>query len=274
MLVGRRRYALIPLVCLGFAELASAQAHSVGGTVSIFAGVPNCNDSDQVVNSQLASATTIAGCIAANGASASGVTTADLAAGSIGVELFASPTSGGYAGGAAQASLTDQLHFTVPGGLPPGEDLLVGVTFTLEGTLSADALFDPIYGRFLDYDLNFYDWAAPFDPEHGLTEFGKLTTAPFTGSLVSSQVVKIDRDFLLANVSMYLTVPGITQGGLEFLDLLDGARIELDLPPGVTFTSLSGVFLTAPEPGATALATASLATLAVVARARSKPSRV
>lgn len=268
MLSGRLRYALIPLVCLGFAELASAQAHSVGGTTSIFAGVPNCNDSDQVVNSQLPSAITIAGCIAANGASASGVTSADLPAGSIGIELFASPISGGYAGAAAQASLTDQLHFTVPGGIPQGEDLLVGVTLTLEGTISSDALFDPIYGRFLDYNLNFYDWASPFDPEHGLTEFGKLTTAPFAGSLVFSQVVKIRGDFLLANISMDLFVPGIYQGSLEFLDLLDGARIELDLPPGVTFTSLSGVFLTAPEPASTTLGAASLLTLACLRQRR------
>lgn len=268
MLSRLRNALMIPLVCLGFAELASAQAHSVGGTVSIFAGVPNCNDSGQVVDSQLTSATAIAGCIAGNGASASGVTSADLAAGSIGIELFASPITGGYAGAAAQTSIIDQLHFTVPGGLAPGEDLLVGVTFTLSGSLSADALFDPIYGRFLDYDLNFYDWASPFDPEHGLTEFGKLTTAPFAGSLVFSQVVKIRGDFLLANVSMYLTVPGITQGSLEFLDLLDGARIELDLPPGVTFTSLSGAFLAAPEPASTTLGAASLLALACLRQRR------
>jgi len=261
-MLSRLRYALLPLVCLGFAETASAQAHSVGGTVSIFAGVPNCNDSDQVANSQLASATTSAGCIAANGASASGVTSADLAAGSIGLELFASPISGGYAGAAGQAFLIDQLHFTVPGGVPQGDDLLVGVTFTLAGALSADALFDPIYGRFLDYDLNFYDWASPFDPEHGLKEYGQLTTTPLLGPLVFSQVVKIRGDFLLANVSMYLTVPGITQGSLEFLDLQDGATIELDLPPGVTFTSLSGVFLTAPEPASTTLGIACVLTLA------------
>lgn len=262
----RLRFALLPLVCLGFAELASAQAHSVAGTVSIFAGVPNCNGSDQIVNSQLASATTLAGCIAANGASASGVTGADLGAGSVGLELFASPVAGGYAGGSAQAALTDQLHFAVPGGLAPGEDLLVGVTFTLAGTLSPDALFDPIYGRFLDYDLNFYDWASPFDPAHGLTAFGQLTSKPFLGPLVFSQVVKIRGDFLLANVSMALFVPGISQGGIEFLDLLDGATIALDLPPGVTFTSLSGAFLTAPEPTATTLALASALTLAWLRR--------
>jgi MYXO-CTERM domain-containing protein len=165
-------------------------------------------------------------------------------------------------------SLTDRLHFTVPGGLAAGEDLLVGVTFTLAGSLSPDALFDPIYGRFLDYDLNFYDWASSFDPEHQLATFGKLTATPFAGPLVLSKVVKIRGDFLLATVSMTLSVPGISQGSVEFLDLMDGATIALDLPPGVTFTSESGTFLSAPEPDAALMAATVLALGAIGGRRR------
>ena len=172
----RLRCALVAFVCLGIARLASAQAYSVAGTVSLFAGVPNCTDSDQVVPSQLPSAATVAACTAANGASASGATRADLTTGSVGLELFANPVVGGYAGGAGQSSLTDRLHFTVAGGLDPGEDLLVGVTFTLAGTLSPDALFRPIYGRYLDYVLSFHDFAAS----------GSVTTMPFSGPSTKS----------------------------------------------------------------------------------------
>jgi hypothetical protein len=251
---GRLRCALISLVCLGFARLASAQPDSVAGTISVFAGVPNCTDSDQTVPSQLPSAMTSAACTAANGASASGATSADLTTGSVGLEVFANPVVGGYAGGSALAALTDQLHFTVPG-LAPGADLLVRVTFTLAGTFSPDALFQTIYGRYLDYNLSFHDFTAS----------GTLTTTPFLGPTTFSEVVSIPSPFLDANVAMTLFVPGIEQGSVEFLHT---ATIALDLPPGVTFTSESGVFLTAPEPASTTLGVASLLALACLRQRR------
>jgi hypothetical protein len=262
--LNQRSLFLLLVPVLAIPQLASAQAYSVGGTVSIFAGVPNCNDSDQVVNAQLPSATTAAGCTATNGASASGSSLADLTTGSVGLEFLAIPVAGGYAGGAGQSSLTDQLHFSVAGGIGQDEDLLVDVTFTLDGALSPDALFDPSYGRYLDYSLHFYDFAS-FDPDHALTALGTVTTTPFLGPLTFSKVVKIRGAFLTANVSLDLFVPGIIQGSVDFLN---GATIALDLPPGVTFTSQSGAFLTAPEPGATSLAAATLATFAALARRR------
>lgn len=258
---GRLRFVLLPIVCLGFAELASAQAHSVAATVSLFAGVPNCTDSDQIAPSQIPRATTFAACTAANGASASGAARADLTTGSVGLELFARPVAGGYAGGAGQSSLTDRLHFAVAGGLDPGEDLLVGVTFTIAGTLSPDALFQPIYGRFLDYSLSFSDFTAS----------GTVTATPGPGPSTFSEVVSLTSPFLTADVAMTLFVPGIEQGGVEFLD---AATVELDLPAGVTFTSESGVFLTAPESTSTALAVASVSTLACLCRRRSRSGRL
>ena len=255
-------WLLAPLLTVP--QLASAQAHSVGGTVSIFAGVPNCNDSDQIVDSQLSSATTAAQCTAANGASSSASSHADLATGSVGLAFLATPVAGGYAGGAGQSSLTDQLHFAVAGGIGQDEDLLIPVTFTLDGTLSPDALFDPIFGRYVDYDFSFFDFAS-FDPEHALSAFGKVTTTPFLGPLTFSKVVKIRGAFLTANVALDLFAPGIIQGDVDFLHT---ATIALDLPPGVSFTSDSGVFLTAPEPAGAALGAAALLALVALRRRR------
>ncbi len=247
---------LVPV--LAVPQLASAQANSVRGTVSVFAGVPNCNDSDQVVVSPLPSATTAASCTATNGASAAGASRADLTTGSVGLELFANPVAGGYAGGAGQSALADRLTFSVAGGIGQNEDLLVGVTFTLDGSLSTDALFDSIYGRYLDYNFDFSDFAS-FAPDHALDALGMVTTTPFLGPLTFSKVVKIRGAFLTANVAMDLFVPGIIQGSVDFLNT---ATVALELPPGVTFTSESGVFLTAPEPAGAALGVASLLTLA------------
>jgi hypothetical protein len=264
MTSGRLCHGLSPLLGLGLAQLASAQAHSVGGTVSIFAGVPNCNDSDQIVNSQLSSATTAAQCTAANGASSSASSHADLTTGSVGLGFVASPVAGGYAGGAGQSSLTDQLHFTVAGGIGQNEDLLLPVTFTLDGSLSPDALFDPVYGRYLDYNFSFSDFASS-DPEHALAAYGPVTTTPFVGPLTFSKVVKIRGAFLTASVALDLFAPGITQGSVDFLHT---ATVALDLPPGVSFTSDSGVFLTAPEPAGAALGAASGLALAALRRRR------
>ncbi len=264
MRTNRPRCFLLLIPLLAIPPLASAQSYSVGGTVSVFAGVPNCLDTDQVPFSQLPSATTAAACTAANGASASGATNADLATGSVGIELFTSPVAGGYAGAAGQSALSDTLYFAVAGGIAQDEDLLVRVTFTLDGTLSPDALFDSIYGRYFDYNFNFSDTAS-FAADHALAALGKVTTTPFVGPLIFSKVVKIRGAFLTAHVSLDLFVPGIYQGSLDFGNT---AKIALQLPPGVTFTSESGVFLSAPEPAGTALGVTSLLTLVALRQRR------
>jgi hypothetical protein len=258
----------LAIAALAIAPLASAQLHTASGTVSVYAGGGMCSDSDQDNLSPNPIATTSAFCVAQDGSSASGGTVADLAAGKVGLAISTSPLPSS-AGGAAMSGLTDRLTFTVAGGIEPNEDLLVGVTFTLAGELSPDAAFDFQFGRFLDYSFAFSD-SYSLAADHFFSASGSVDSTSFTSPQVFTNVVKVRGAFLTADVGMNLSLPGIHQGSVDFLN---SATIALDLPPGVTFTSASGVFLTAPEPGAFARAAGVLLPLWVVARRRSGSGR-
>jgi hypothetical protein len=255
MLSCRLRYGLISFVCLASAAPAPAY-YSVRGVTSVTAGTGACNDSQLVNAVQLPSVATSAGCVAPSGASASGETIADLTTGSVGLYVVAAPLPSSSSA-AAQAEFTDQLHFSVPGGIGQNEDLLVDVTFTLDGVVSPTAI--PVYAHFLDYNFEFYDFSDPSGADYSFVPSGSIDAAPFAGPLTFTKTVKLHGSFLTANVSILLGAPGIYDGSVDFFHT---ATVAIDAPPGVTFTSDSGVFLTAPEPAGAALGAASLLALA------------
>lgn len=237
----------LALILAGYTLPSAAAAdYSVRGVVSVNAGAGACSDSELVNATPAPSLTTAAGCVAPSGSAASGETVADLATGSVGLLLLASPLPSSSAASSAQTQLTDQLHFTVPGGIGQNENLLVDVTWTLDGQITSTTL--PTFAHPLDYSLEFYDFADPFTGAHGHNVFASRD-APYLGPESFTKTVALSGAFLTANVAMLLG-GGIQDGSVDFLH---GATIAIAAPPGVTFTSDSGVFLSAPEPAGSLL---------------------
>jgi hypothetical protein len=196
------------------------------------------------------------------GCTLGGVTTADaladLPSGSAAVSIAAAgSTPSGDAFASARAMLQDRFLFSVPEGLlAPGEDLLVDVTFRLHGAVSIGALAAAGGENFLIYSL------CISDPS-GITagkflNRGTIDMETF-GETVFTQTVTVKQPFFWTDLFMELWIPGVLEGAVDY-----GATIEIDVPPGVGWSSESGVLLTAAEPGAgLAGAIAAVAVLAV-----------
>lgn len=85
-----------------------------------------------------------------------------------------------------------------------------------------------------------------------------IDTSPTSGLRTISGTLTITPPDSAMNVSMRLYAPGITEGAVNFLNT---GRLWLEVPPGVTYTSDSGVFQ-APEPGGAAIGAAAALSLA------------
>ena len=187
---------------------------------------------------------------ACNGGSASADARGDAATASVGLR----GTSSGNGVGSSQAGglvqFTDHWLLTPPVGTGTGTIINIPVTITLEGSVSAGAVFDAAFGRFLDYDLTISDKYGPLNPGGSFAALGRISA-----SGVFSQTFSGSVDFynsgstalpMTAVVSMNLFLVSLQEGTVDFFDT---ASISMVLPSGFSATTSSGLPLVfAPVP--------------------------
>lgn len=198
----------------------------------------------------------------------------DLSNGSVSGSILSVP---GHGGGRDTATIRDTVTFNNAN----PDAVLLGIDWRIEGSSSLDFLspgsccldvtFQGVFGGVVDYQFH-------EDVHNGITVnsthasgFSSSTSTPGTGNDIGS-----------TTRSLFLLNPGLTEvpfqvsldmaGGYGSLEFGHTFQVSLDLPAGVTYTSDSGVFLTAqppgppagvPEPTSLALAGAGLALLFV-----------
>ena len=232
----------------------AAQGYQVQATATAISGA--CTDSDATGLISAATAHAFATCTAPGTVVADG--DVDLASATTALVLDA---AGSYANAAGLAQLVDNFVFQDPSHvLAPNEPLVVGVTFRLDRSVSAGAMTSTPAYSFVYYDFDIIDFYYSADPAALFEASGDVDV---TGDAVDeySGTIVVRQPFLTAQLGMTLLGQGIQLGVVDAV-----ASIQLDLPPGITWTSSSGVLLTVPEP-ASALA-ALVALLALASRAR------
>jgi hypothetical protein len=254
-----RSPARLLFVVIGASALAPA-AHAQGYLVAAVASAasPGCQDSEQVPLVAQPAASASASC--ATTASASASAHSDLATAMVELDLEAAGL-GSNAGG--QPQLQDSFRFQAPPGLlAPNEPLLVGVTFRLDGSVDASAV--AAGAAFASFSV--IDSFSPANP-NGVFVANQTIDTAFTGPVDSMGTIEVRQPFLEAQLTMSLVhFQGINAGHVDLI-----GSVALDLPPGVTWTSYSGVLLTVPE--ATPVAGAGAAAVAIAAMFRSRRGR-
>jgi hypothetical protein len=243
------------LVLAGIAVATPAAAsYFVVAKATASLGTGSCNDIDDsgVLTAPSASASALACPSTAAGAEV------DIATASMGVFAFADSTPGFTNLASAEAEFFDVVHFDVPAVLE-GQPFELGVVFAVEGVMTPDAaphVNTLLTSRCVLGDLN------SSDTYDGLL----IDSTPVSGLRTIPGTITITPPAYSMNVSMHMLAPGLIEGTVDFLTT---GELLLEIPPGVTYTSDSGVFH-APEPGAGAVGAAAGASLAV---ARSRRSR-
>jgi hypothetical protein len=193
---------------------------------------------------------------------------ASLPSGSL--HVLAVSTNSGFAA-SATAQLVDFVTFHVTGATPA----VVDVRVTLDGTvtgLSASAgyyssdlsfgfggAFDYYAAINGNYSTHGFNGASGYNPIYGWGPAGTSqqdqwkyyrATSSTTGFEWDGQLYVTNGENLLLDMTL-----NTTAGGGATADFLNTAQLSLGLPSGVTFTSASGVLLTAgvPEPSTWAL---------------------
>ena len=213
---------------------------------------------------------------------------ADLATGQ--VHLYASgKVSGGDTGvGAnAKAVLSDTLHFTVAGA-NASTVTLIPVGFTVAGTFngSSPAFYSGgslYYGfqfgdarayEFGDYGAGTVNYPAGGSPTYAFPDSGPLTAGwqSFSVSSYDPSDTRVSGVYAITGASADIPISfylEIRAGGNVTLDYSNGSGVSIGQVDGVSFTSDSGVFLSAvPEPDTWALMLAGFAVLGGLARRR------
>lgn len=227
----------------GYAVFASAGATDVSGG--------SCSQSD---SSGAIAAPSAAASVTCPGGAAEAM--ADLTTASVALFASADSTPTAQMVVSAETEFLDRLTFQVPPAMQ-GQPFLLGVTFAIDGAITPDAT--PSSGSLLTSRCIVTDsgFASSFD---GLF----VDVVPVSGLRTVSGSVEVTPPAYAANVSMRMITSALTEGTVDFLGR---GEMRLTLPPGVTYTSDSGVFQ-APEPGAAAVAIAACAGLAAVQRRR------
>jgi hypothetical protein len=248
---------LAALTSVLLAAPATAQINQVGAVTS--AVTMGCQDIDNTGLLIATFAHALSSCSNASG-SATAESTADLPTATAALRLEATPANVSNAAG--QTQLVDSFLFQDPTQvLAPGEPLIVGVTFTLDGAVAPGSLTsNPAYS-YLAYSLSLVDFYYAADPDALFQVNGAIMT-PTSGAMQFTDTIEVRQPFLNAQLVMNLSGPGLTEGLVDYV-----ASIDLDLPAGITWTSTSGVLLTVPEP-APLLANAALLVSIALLRAR------
>lgn len=234
------------------AVTASGQAWSVAdirGVAGAIASSGQCNDAKQM--NLHVDALNLKATAACGGQSAETELRADAATESIGLRGQAVGSQFGSSQAAGSVNLSDRLLFTVPTGTRDGTVFHVPVTFTLDGLISGDALYDTLYNRFIDFDFSIDAFGV------GFQKFGQIAS---TGAYSQSFSGIADLSYaggtlpLVANLSLQLDLVSLLYGTADFFHT---ATVSLDLPTGMSVTNSSGVPLfikavtpptTVPEP--------------------------
>ncbi|WP_150123853.1 PEP-CTERM sorting domain-containing protein [Methyloversatilis sp. RAC08] len=243
----------------------AAAVATTGGAVSMNSGQGSCSDSRIIPQSTAQDVFVLGGATACAGGSASADIKGDAASASIGLKASASGSAGGSSQTAASVSLRDFWDISVAAGTPSGS-ITIPVTLQLDGSISPGAVFNPGFGRFLDYSLNF---GQPFS-FNVFQATGRLTTVgnysqSFSGSIVLPYSAGRP---LRAVVELSMSVPGLLEGSIDFYNT---ASVSLQLPAGYVVTNSSGTQLFAapvPEPASIMMMMSGLALVAGLSRAR------
>ena len=242
MMLGRY-LSVLAIACLAipFGHQAGATA-MIGAVIGASAGTGTCRDIKSVPGDTLQDSLALHVAASCSGGSASLDMHADAATPSIGLRATSSGNGIGSSLAGGQVLFSDQWVLTPPTGTAANTNINIPVSLKLEGSVSPGAVFDSAYGRFLDYRLSVND---KYDPLlHQFLAFGKITA---TGAF--SQVFNGSVDFynygtsafpMTAVVEMELFLPALYEGTVDFFNT---ASITMDLPPGFSATTSSGLLL-------------------------------
>jgi hypothetical protein len=253
-----------------------ATATIISGVAGAIGSSGACSDIKQVqANTPAAIRDTLElhAATACNGQSASTDLRGDAATATIGIKASSNGSSTGSSQGGGEVALHDTWLFTVAPSYAPGTFISIPVAITLEGNISSDAIFDPVFGRFLDYSLSITD----FYTNVGLQPFGKITT---TGAFSQTFSGNVDLFYWgpnslqsKLNIALQLDIVSLLHGTVDFYDT---ASISLTLPEGVSAFTSTGLPLqfgapvvrAVPEPGTIPLLLAGLAMIGYRANSR------
>lgn len=270
-----RRIPALALTLAAFSLPSVAQTTNPLGsslplTVHALAGCIELNNQSplQVIDEQVGAAH--ASCTAATNAEAS----ADVSSGSLRVTVASQTLPPLHQAGLGRAALYDRLTFAGMSGPTP-----ITLNMSIHGSFSPDPfagggdVFASMFGSILASGVHLKEGTGGgvflYD-----APVGQVTTNadPITGIFPSNDVrIDLSRTFTVSASTpdiWFLAQLSLVSGGAnETMDFGHTALLSLDLPPGVTYTSASGLFLTegaapVPEPEAAWLLFAGLIPLA------------
>jgi len=140
-----------------------------------------------------------------------------------------------------QTTLLDNWIISVPAGTAAGTVFTLPVTFTVDGTISAGAVYSPYTLGFLRYQFLLNDIYGPLGNGSSVDIDSFVTT---TGTVALSFTQDVSFEYYGAAVpsglqaSFDLSIPGLYEGTVDFYDT---ASAFVDLPPGFTATTSSGL---------------------------------
>ncbi len=240
---------------------AAAAAANLGGAVSVLAGLGSCSDSKLVPGNTAQDTFALSAATACSGGSASSDLHAEAATRSVGLRASSAGNGSGSSQAAAQVQFLDHWLLSVPAGTVPGT-ITIPVSLRLEGSVSPGAVFDPVFGRFLDYNLSIRDLYSGLSPGTFFSAVGSISASgsfsqTFNGSVAFSYFGPGSLP-TTAEVMMSLSLISLLEGKVDFYNT---ASISMDLPAGFAATTSSGLplmFAPVPEPGAYAMLLAGL----------------
>jgi len=241
-----RYFVVLALACAGSLCAGPAGATAqIGGVINAIAGAGLCNDTQSVPNSTAQDSFALSAATACDGGSASGAVRGDAATASIGIKGSSSPSGSSSSQVAGQISFVDTWLLGVPTGTPQGI-FTIPVTITLDGSVSPGAVLDNTFGRFMDYNLTISDAYNPLGVGGSFSALGSITASgtyaqTFTGSVNFTSWGPGGLLPSKATVELSMFIPDLVAGDLDFYNT---ASIALDLPPGFSATTSSGLPLT------------------------------
>jgi hypothetical protein len=256
--------------CVMLLSGQAAALATLGGAVSVGSGQGACRDDRSVPQNTSQDFFALGGATACAGGSASADVKGDAASASIGLKTSASGNGAGSSQTAASVAFRDFWDITVAPGTASGP-ITIPVTLQFDGSISPGAVFNPGFGRFLDYSLNLGQPFSfnVFSATGSLTAVGNYSQS-FSGTVVLPYSAGRP---LRAVIDLSLSVPGLIEGTVDFYNT---ASVSVQLPAGYVVRNSSGTQLFAapvPEPTSLMMMASGLALLlgcSRVTRARAR----
>jgi hypothetical protein len=262
--------ALLPMGALMTGEAAATA--SLGGVVSALAGSGVCNDTKSVPLNTPQDTFALGAATTCSSGSASADIHGEAATASIGLRATSVGNGFGSSQAVALVGLHDYWLFSVPAGIAANTSIKIPVTIKLDGSISPGAVFDPAFGRFLDYNLTISDHYSPLSPTGQFAAIGNVSASgvfskTFTGN-VDFRYFGPGSLPMRADIELSLNIVSLLEGSVNFYNT---ASVSLGLPAGFSVTTSSGlplVFAPVPEPATYAMLLTGLGLLGFAARQR------